>query len=454
MDDILAQYSHISLKEARGILEQNGINTSTPGLKNKDRHHELLARLAEFESSNLPSDYSQESENEIIEVPQLSMKLLKERLVSVGADISTPGISGEERRSILTDRLMMSLQSSPHLLEDLMMDNDTEGGDYGEGEGNWKRSEAGEEESLMLENERLMGSLLDTGMMGGDEQSEEESEEIEDEEEDEEFIQEEEERSLEMVWGEKKACQEELIQVRRRRAGIVQSRIHGPHNVFGEGHPIPSWLRGVEQDPSLVDLHEQYRLISGELTKLEMEESHINTTSLYLHPHLKHLLLDSYGEEEVEEALERGREGVEGVLRKLKGEMEVVTEEEKRRVKEEEERGGEYPVDMEEELRSIIESLEKEQEVLEKALAQNSSWGKGEEGEGGGKGDHHQNPISANQPILFNQRGPLPPSLPPPSHIPKITDFILEKQQEMDEIEETVSQYLKTAKLISFFCLN
>ena len=105
----------MNINEIKKELQSLGLPTTTPGLQGDERFEELSYRLETAKKNThfqeqVKSEVSQ-SENEFV-VPSLNMLSIGEirsRLNALGESTSTPGITGEERRTVLMNRLINSI---------------------------------------------------------------------------------------------------------------------------------------------------------------------------------------------------------------------------------------------------------------------------------------------------------------------------------------------------------
>jgi hypothetical protein len=103
----------MNISEIKEELQRLGISTSTPGLVGDERYEELKFRLEQVgRKANLSPGQKLEgrttasNSSQYDQFSQLTIGELRTRLTSLGISTSTPGVNGEERWSILMQRLM------------------------------------------------------------------------------------------------------------------------------------------------------------------------------------------------------------------------------------------------------------------------------------------------------------------------------------------------------------
>lgn len=103
----------MNISEIKEELQRLGISTSTPGLVGDERYEELKFRLEQVgRKANLSPGQKLEGQMKAVnssqydQFSQLTIGELRTRLTSLGISTSTPGVTGEERWSILMQRLM------------------------------------------------------------------------------------------------------------------------------------------------------------------------------------------------------------------------------------------------------------------------------------------------------------------------------------------------------------
>jgi hypothetical protein len=103
----------MNISEIKEELQRLGISTSTPGLVGDERYEELKFRLEQVgrkvnlsPGQNLKGRTVTSNSSQYDQFSQLTIGELRTRLTSLGISTSTPGVNGEERWSILMQRLM------------------------------------------------------------------------------------------------------------------------------------------------------------------------------------------------------------------------------------------------------------------------------------------------------------------------------------------------------------
>lgn len=101
----------MNVNELKRQLQSLGISTSTPGLQGDERYEELSFRLESFNKQPTQQQIkkAEDTQHDEFVVPslnQLSIGEIRSRLSALGESTSTPGITGEERRTMLMRRLI------------------------------------------------------------------------------------------------------------------------------------------------------------------------------------------------------------------------------------------------------------------------------------------------------------------------------------------------------------
>jgi hypothetical protein len=112
--------SPLNVNDLKRQLQNLGISTATPGLQGDDRYEELSHRLASSKKGDAKTDLAfissiaktESTASDPVAVPSLnnlSIGEIRSRLASLGENTNTPGITGEERRSVLMRRLIEAI---------------------------------------------------------------------------------------------------------------------------------------------------------------------------------------------------------------------------------------------------------------------------------------------------------------------------------------------------------
>lgn len=102
-----------SIADLKKRLTDLGLSTNTPGLTGDDRKEELQYRLdvalAQRGDQKNSSVQAVSQTSSIPGVGQLSIAEIRSRLMSLGENTSTPGLSGDDRKNELMQRLVRAI---------------------------------------------------------------------------------------------------------------------------------------------------------------------------------------------------------------------------------------------------------------------------------------------------------------------------------------------------------